>query len=112
MADRAATIHWQIAQRILWHVAAGNTNEEAVRKTAEENRGVTLTPEDTTKIAKAIDQQSAQFQPSGYWYALVWDGFISNLQRGIPRTEAGFKMPTWGWGLLIGGVVVALLWKR
>lgn len=78
---------------------------------ASEYPTVSLNPEDVTKIANALDELSAQYQPAGYWYGLVWDGFIRSLQRGI-AVEAGFRMPGWGWALLIVGIGFVLYSMR
>lgn len=78
----------------------------------EEYGEVSVTPEDITKIANALDELSAQYQPAGYWYGVLWEALTPNLRRGIAPVEAGLKMPGWGWALLIGGFVFALFWRR
>lgn len=102
MANRPATVHWEIADRIIWHVAAGRTNEEAILITAGEYKTTPLTTEDLLKIADAIDNLSVQYQPPGYWYRLVLEGFMPNVRLGLglPPVETGVRMPRWGWALL------------
>ncbi len=114
MAERAATVHWQIAERVLWYVRLGATNEEAVLKAAQDFQATPLALEDVTKIANAMDELSAQYQPAGYWYNLALGAFIPNVRGRLGLSPlGGFKMPGWGWALLIVGVgFVVFRWAR